>query len=53
MPIPDYQSPMLPVLRFLKDHNEYSLAATRQRIAQELNLTACWFTSSVVLKESH
>lgn len=39
MPIPDYQSLMLPVLRLVRDRQEHSLAEMRQRIAGELNLT--------------
>ena len=39
MPIPDYQSLMLPVLRVVRDRKEHSLAEMRQRIAEELNLT--------------
>lgn len=38
MPIPDYQSLMLPVLRLLGDR-PHSLAELRQRIADDLNLT--------------
>jgi hypothetical protein len=33
MPIPDYQSLMLPVLRFAGDRKEHSLAEFRQRLA--------------------
>ena len=39
MPIPDYQSLMLPVLRFAGDRQEHSLAEFRQRIAAEFNLS--------------
>jgi restriction system protein len=39
MPIPDYQSLMLPVLRLVGDRQEHSLAELRQRISQELHLT--------------
>jgi restriction system protein len=39
MPIPDYQSLMLPVLRFAGDRKEHSLAEFRQRIATESNLS--------------
>ena len=39
MPIPDYQSLMLPVLRFAGDRKEHSLAEFRQRIAAEFNLS--------------
>ena len=35
MPIPDYQSLMLPVLRFTGDRKEHALAELRQRIAAE------------------
>ena len=39
MPIADYQSLMLPVLRFAGDRAEHSLAEFRQRIAAEFNLS--------------
>jgi restriction system protein len=39
MPIPDYQSLMLPVLRLVGDRQEHPLAEVRQRIAEELNLS--------------
>ena len=39
MPIPDYQSLMLPVLRFAEDRKEHSLAEFRQRLAAEFNLS--------------
>jgi restriction system protein len=39
MPIPDYQSLMLPVLRFAGDRKEHSVADFRQRIASELKLS--------------
>jgi restriction system protein len=39
MPIPDYQSLMLPVLRLAGDRKEHSLAEFRQRIAAEFNLS--------------
>src|SRR5664279_2804897 len=39
MPIPDYQSLMLPVLRFAGDRKEHSVAEFRHRIAAELNLS--------------
>ncbi len=39
MPIPDYQSLMLPVLRVAEDHKEHAVSAMRQRIANELNLS--------------
>jgi restriction system protein len=39
MPIPDYQSLMLPILRIAGDRQEHSLAEFRQRIAAELNLS--------------
>jgi restriction system protein len=38
MRIPDYQSLMLPVLRFAGDRQEHPLAEFRQRIAAEFNL---------------
>jgi restriction system protein len=39
MPIPDYQSLMLPVLRLAGDRKEHSLAEFRQRIGTEFNLS--------------
>ncbi len=39
MPIPDYQSLMLPVLRLCSDHQQHALADIRQRIAKDLGLT--------------
>jgi restriction system protein len=39
MPIPDYQSLMLPVLRFAGDRKEHSVADIRQHIAAELKLS--------------
>ena len=39
MPIPDYQSLMLPVLRILADHKEHPVAQVRQHIASELKLS--------------
>ena len=39
MPIPDYQSLMLPVLRFVGDREEHSVAQLRTQIAAQLNLT--------------
>ena len=39
MPIPDYQSLMLPVLRVAEDREEHAVSAMRQRIANELNLS--------------
>jgi len=39
MPIPDYQSLMLPVLRLVGDRQKHPLAEVRQRIAEELKLT--------------
>lgn len=39
MPIPDYQSLMLPVLRFSGDRKEHTLAEFRQRIAPEFALS--------------
>ncbi len=39
MPIPDYQSLMLPILRLVGDRQEHPLAQIRQRIAPEFNLS--------------
>ncbi len=39
MPIPDYQSLMLPVLRLVGDRKEHSLAEMRQGIAADLGLS--------------
>ena len=39
MPIPDYQSFFLPVLRLTADGKEHSLADLREKIAPELNFT--------------
>jgi restriction system protein len=39
MPIPDYQSLMLPALRFAGDRKEHSLAEFRQRISAEFKLS--------------
>ena len=39
MPIPDYQSLMLPVLSAASDHNEHSIAELRMAIASKLNLS--------------
>jgi restriction system protein len=39
MPIPDYQSLMLPVLQLAGDRKEHSLAEFRQQIAAEFNLS--------------
>lgn len=39
MPIPDYQSLMLPVLLQLSDRRAHAVADVRQRIAAELNLS--------------
>src|SRR5471030_1654572 len=39
MPIPDYQSLMLPVLRFAGDRKEHSVAEFRQRISAEFSLS--------------
>ncbi len=39
MPIPDYQSLMLPVLSAASDHNENSVAELRTAIAAKLNLS--------------
>src|ERR1035438_8878188 len=39
MPIPDYQSLMLPALRFAGDRKEHSVAEFRQRISAEFSLS--------------
>jgi restriction system protein len=39
MPIPDYQTLMLPVLRLTEDGNEYPVAGIRSQIANVFNLT--------------
>jgi hypothetical protein len=39
MPIPDFQSLMLPVLRFVSDGKDHSTAEMRERIAGDLKLT--------------
>jgi restriction system protein len=39
MPIPDYQSLMLPVLRALADRKEHPVSEARQRIASEFKLS--------------
>src|ERR1700693_5784975 len=39
MPIPDYQSLMLPVLKVVADRKEHSVAEIRKHIATELNLS--------------
>ena len=39
MPIPDYQSLMLPVLKVLADRKEHAVAEARRHIATELNLS--------------
>lgn len=39
MPIPDYQSLMLPVLRLVEDRKEHTVSEMRQRIADQLGLT--------------
>ena len=39
MPIPDYQSLMLPVLRLVGDRQEHPVARLRTQIAAQLNLT--------------
>jgi restriction system protein len=40
MPIPDYQSLMLPVLRLLEECQELPVSVLRHRIADELSLTS-------------
>jgi len=39
MPIPDYQSLMLPVLRLVGDRQEHTVSEMRQHIANDLDLT--------------
>jgi len=39
MPIPDYQSLMLPLLRFASDQKEHSLREAIERLAEEFSLT--------------
>ena len=39
MPIPDYQTIMLPLLKFSGDGNEHSLRETTERLADEFRLT--------------
>ena len=39
MPIPDYQSLMLPVLKVIVDRKEHSVAEIRKQISAELNLS--------------
>jgi restriction system protein len=39
MPIPDYQSLMLPILEIVKDRQEHTVSELRQRIATSLGLT--------------
>ena len=39
MPIPDYQTVMLPLLRLLKDKEEHSLRDTIERLGSEFNLS--------------
>ena len=39
MPIPDYQSLMLPVLRLVEDGRPHAVSEMRQRIAEQLGLT--------------
>lgn len=39
MPVPDFQSLMLPLLRLAADGQEYSLAETREHLAQAFGLT--------------
>lgn len=39
MPIPDFESLLLPVLRLASDGAEHSMAEMRERIASEFKLT--------------
>ena len=39
MPIPDYQSIMLPLLKFLADEKEHSLREVTAHISQQFNLS--------------
>lgn len=39
MPVPDYQSIMLPLLRFAGDRQEHSLRETIETLADEFKLT--------------
>jgi restriction system protein len=39
MPIPDYQSLMLPILRIMADRTEHAVSQMRQQIADDLKLT--------------
>jgi len=39
MPIPDYQSLMLPVLRVTRDQQEHSLAGIREQVANQIQLS--------------
>ena len=39
MPIPDYQSIMLPLLKFANDGQEHSLRETIEALADKFNLT--------------
>lgn len=40
MPIPDYQSCMLPLLRYASDRQEHQLKDAAQKLAQDFNLTS-------------
>src|SRR5687767_13795576 len=40
MPIPDYQTVMLPLLRLLKDGNEHNLGEVVNSLAEEFKLSA-------------
>jgi len=40
MAVPDFQSLMLPLLRYAADGNEHSIAEARSHLAREFNLTA-------------
>ena len=39
MPIPDFQTTMLPLLRFMKDGNEHSIHKIVESLAQEFKLS--------------
>src|SRR5688572_21774096 len=39
MPVPDFQSFFIPVLRLAADGNEHSMAEMRHKIAEDLNLS--------------
>ena len=39
MPVPDFQSFFIPVLRLTADGKDHSMAEMRQKIAEDLNLS--------------